>query len=77
MSTIDIELMDAFLNAPIGLGSLAADMADLADGELTKNRYAHPTNPADPDAIHVALHRWQARGARIIVERANALAGTC
>ena len=74
MSTIDIELMDAFLNAPTGLGSLAADMADLAHREPTKNRSARPANPAVPGAIHVALHRWQAQDARVIVERANALA---
>jgi hypothetical protein len=74
VSTIDIELMDAFLNAPTGLDGLAADMADLAQREPTKNRYAHPTNPTVPDAFHAGLHRWQPQGARVIIERANALA---
>jgi hypothetical protein len=74
VSTIDIELMDAFLNAPTGLDGLAADMAELAQREPTKNRYPHPANPAVPDAIHAAQLRWEPRDARVIIERANALA---
>ena len=36
MTTMDIELIDAALNAPTGLDGLAADMADLAGRKPTK-----------------------------------------
>ena len=76
MSTNDIELLDAFLNAPIGLGALAADMADLAHREPTTNRSrsAHPANRAVPDAVHARLRRSHPQDARVIIERANYLA---
>jgi hypothetical protein len=50
VTTIDIELRDAVLNAPTGLDGLAADMADLAQREPTNNRCAHPTNVSLPEA---------------------------
>ena len=74
MSTIEIELLDAFLNAPTGLHGLAADMADLAEGEPANDRHAHPNNPAVPDAIQ-AGQNWRApQDARAIIEQVNALA---
>jgi hypothetical protein len=36
VTTMDIELIDAALNAPTGLDGLAADMADLAGRRPTK-----------------------------------------
>jgi hypothetical protein len=36
VNTMDIELIDAALNAPTGLDGLAADMADLAGRKPTK-----------------------------------------
>jgi len=74
VSSTDIELMDAFLNAPIGLGALAADMADLAHRGPATNRYAHPAKRAAPDATHARLHRSHPQDARVISERANYLA---
>jgi hypothetical protein len=72
MTTVDIELMDAVLNAPTGLRGLAADMADLAQREPSNARYAHPSNPAD--AIHAEQSWRQPQDARVIIERAEALA---
>lgn len=73
MSTIDIELLDAALIAPTGLHGLAADMANLAEGEPAKSRYAHRNNPAVHDAIEAGQYRRAPQDARVIIERVNAL----
>ena len=75
MTTMDIELIDAALNAPGGLDCLAADMADLAGRQPTNDRHAHLGNPAAPYAIHAARHWRQLRDARVTIERLNAFAG--
>ena len=75
MTAMDIELIDAALNAPAGLDGLAADMADLAGRKPTNDRYAYLGNPAAPYAIHAARHSRQLRDVRVIIERLNAFAG--
>jgi hypothetical protein len=72
VTTMEIELIDAALNAPTGLDGLAADMADLAGPESTKSRYPHPNNTA---ARHAARYWRRLRDARVIIERVNPLAG--
>jgi hypothetical protein len=72
VTTMDIELIDAALNAPTGLDDLAADMADLAGTESTKGRYPRPINAAGRQAARSWL---RLRDARVIIERVNALAG--
>jgi hypothetical protein len=74
VSTIDSELLDAFLNAPTGLYGLAADMADLAEREPANDRYAHLNKPAVPDAIQAGQDWAAPQDARVIIERVNALA---
>jgi hypothetical protein len=72
VTTMDIELVDAALNAPTGLDGLAADMADLAGRRPTSDRHAQPSNPVAPRA---AQYWRRLRDARVIIERVNALAG--
>jgi hypothetical protein len=64
VTTTDIELMDAFLNAPAGLDGLAADMAYLAQREPTNDR------PQDAQVIieraNALADKWEQVGTRYL-----------
>jgi hypothetical protein len=75
MTTMDIELIGAVMNAPTGLDGRAADTADPAGGEPTNDRLGHPSNPADAHATRAAQYRRPPRDVRDIIERVNSLAG--